>query len=105
MDHKETIENVFESQEIECIIGECLTQLENSDIEYGWFEGSDKLISFILGKSPDGYGSVEGSGNYYIADDNLNFTFFESAQELVKSLEDYELSMKEKKEIFKNLTL
>lgn len=98
---EEAIENLFEEQEIDCTIGECLEQLENSDIEYGWFVGANALISFLLYE----YGSVNGSGNYYVADDNLNFTFFESSKELIESLEDYNLSEKEKKQILKNLSL
>lgn len=113
IDFKEAIESVFEKTEIQCQIDKCLTSLPDSDIEYGWFKNSDLFIPILLGVVPEfsiyasytTYGSVTGTGDYYIADDNLNFTFFESAQELVKSLEDYDLSMKEKKEIFKNLTL
>jgi len=83
-------------------LNQCLGEIEDSDIKYGWFKNADIFISSLI-IDFQGSGSINGNGDYYIADDNLNFEFFKTPQNLIDSLIDYDLSKKEINKILRDL--
>jgi len=104
-DYTEIIFGLFKGKiTADCDLGACLKSLDDSEIEYGWFNGSDTFISLLM-QDHSGWGQVSGKGDYYIADDNLNFEFFETPKDLIDELNnrEYELSNKEIKKILQDL--